>query len=215
LRPLPRYPMNVSEHSALSLYTAVLPASRFLERVRDEPKFFELCRACKRFGQSWSCPPYGFNAGEKLAAFEWVHLAGLKAVPCAQARARTRADEPSRKHYAHAFFEGLRPPFDDALLTLEAAYAPALSLHAGACVLCPREACARMEGKPCIHPDRMRLSLESCGCDVSRTAEEFLGLPLVWMKDELPPYFFLVGALFAQAEIPRFEALLRRSLLGV
>lgn len=209
------WPMEISGQSVLSLHTAVLPAAPFLERVRDEPKFLELCRACRRFGKSWSCPPYAFEAGEKLSAYEWVHLAGLKAVPAQEARERTRGDEKARKRYAHAFFEGLRPPFDDALLTLEAAYAPALSLHAGACVLCPRDECARMDGKPCIHPDRMRLSLESSGCDVSKTAEEFLGLPLVWMKDELPEYFLLVGALFANAQIPRFESLLRRNLMGV
>ena len=51
-------------------------------------------------------------------------------------------------------------------------------------------------GKPCVHPDEMRYSIESLGGDVVKTAAELLGTEIKWAASgELPEYFLLVGGL--------------------
>ncbi len=48
--------------------------------------------------------------------------------------------------------------------------ADALHLSGGGCGLC--EACAKVTGEPCRHPDRAMPSLESCGMDVYSTVKD-------------------------------------------
>ena len=50
---------------------------------------------------------------------------------------------------------------------------------AGSCLYCGVAQCARIEGKPCRHPDKVRPSLEAYGFDISRTAKELLGIEIL------------------------------------
>ena len=59
------------------------------------------------------------------------------------------------------------------------------------------EPCARIDGKPCRHPDKVRPSLEAFGFDISKTAKDLLGLEIKWSKGDLiPEYLTLVGGIF-------------------
>ena len=67
-------------------------------------------------------------------------------------------------------------------------------LSAGSCSLC--DSCAKTCGKPCIHPETMRYSIESIGGDVGRTISRLCGVQLEWAEEgKLPEVFTLVGAL--------------------
>lgn len=180
----------------LSIHTAVLPVAALRTCVYDEPKFLELCRACGGFGKRWSCPPYDASPMLQLEKFKWVGLAGLKAIPTQAERDFAQGDRDKLKDQSNIMFERLRGPWDATLLECERHCAHSRCLLAGACLGCAREDCTRLAGRPCRFPEKMRWSLESCGCDVAYASAQFLGVPLRWMQGALPPYFFLVGALF-------------------
>ena len=66
----------------------------------------------------------------------------------------------------------------------------------GKCPYCS-EPCARIDGKPCRHPDKVRPSLEALGFDVSKTASQLLGVEMQWGRDGMmPDYLVLVCAVF-------------------
>ena len=67
------------------------------------------------------------------------------------------------------------------------------------CPYCNNEPCARIEGKSCRHPDKVRPSLEAFGFDVGKTAKDLLGVELKWSQDGLiPEYLTLVYGIFYQ-----------------
>lgn len=68
---------------------------------------------------------------------------------------------------------------------------------AGSCPYCDGAPCARIEGEPCRHPDKVRPSLEAYGFDVSLTVKELLGIEIKWSEQGLlPEYLTLVGGVF-------------------
>ena len=67
------------------------------------------------------------------------------------------------------------------------------------CPYCGGAACARIDGKPCKHPDKVCPSLEAIGFDISKTAKDLLGLEIKWSQDGLiPEYLTLVCGIFYQ-----------------
>ena len=39
-------------------YTRTIPVDDYILRYRDERRFMAYCRECRRYGNSWSCPPF-------------------------------------------------------------------------------------------------------------------------------------------------------------
>jgi predicted metal-binding protein len=67
----------------------------------------------------------------------------------------------------------------------------------GTCPYCGDAACARIDSKPCRHPDKVRPSLEAIGFDISKTSKDLLGLDIKWSQDGLiPEYLTLVCGIF-------------------
>ena len=67
----------------------------------------------------------------------------------------------------------------------------------GTCPYCGGAPCARINGQPCRHPDKVRPSLEAIGFDISMTAKEILGLEIKWSQGNLiPEYLTLVCGIF-------------------
>lgn len=87
------------------------------------------------------------------------------------------------------------------MLDLERRYDGRAFAYAGRCLYCPNESCARLEGKPCRHPELVRPSLEACGFDLCRTTEELMAIPLRWGEgDRMPEYLTLVSGFFHNAD---------------
>lgn len=184
------------------ILTAIAKTEDLKRKFLNIPKFFSLCQQCPRFGRLWSCPPYSENLVKTLDGLAIAHIVGVKLNIDPEFRRNALLKAFARQDFVAQLFRRVRLRFDDGLLTFEKVYPGALSLHAGACKNCPEQACARISGRPCRHPEKMRYSLESLGFDVSGIAREYLSTPLLWANDGLPAYFLLVGALFADCEIP-------------
>lgn len=83
------------------------------------------------------------------------------------------------------------------LLELEHRYGGRAFAYVGKCLYCPDSECARKCNRPCLHPDKVRPSLEAFGFDIARTLSELFGIELLWGKNDiLPEYLVLVSGLF-------------------
>lgn len=71
-----------------------------------------------------------------------------------------------------------------------------VSLSSGACLQCKTAECARISGKPCRFPDKMRYSIESLGGNVGKSVTKYLHQELLWVEEgKLPEYFMLIYGL--------------------
>ena len=86
------------------------------------------------------------------------------------------------------------------LLAMEAEIPGSLALFPGRCDWCP--VCARMEGKPCRTPERMRYSIEALGGDCGGTLEKYFGETLQWAQgNRLPEQLTFLGGLLLPKDL--------------
>lgn len=174
---------NTRVFSNISRLEASVPVADFVRQGVDVPRFLELCRACTQFGRRWSCPPFDFDPPAIWGRYRHMRIHAL----C------IRMGEQASPTDAMNIMEHCKAFFHTELLAMEAASAGSLALTAGACTLCP--SCARPEGMPCRHPDKMRHSIEALGGNVALVAEQYLHSPLQWFDGDTPPgQLLLVGA---------------------
>ena len=158
-------------------FTANISVDEYISRFRDEKRFVEFCKQCPNYGNSWGCPPFDFDTGEFLRQYEYAHL-----------MATNRTQELIKP-------ERLR--IERELLEMEHRYGGRAFAYVGKCLYCPDSECARKCNRPCLHPDKVRPSLEAFGFDMTRTLSELFGIELLWGKDGiLPEYLVIVSGLF-------------------
>lgn len=168
-----------------------------LARFYNPEKFLGFCKECRNYNTRWSCPPYSAVTPPDVRGFRFVHLIGSKLCFEPQVLEQTRGAEAVRRVTDQAMARAKRRA-DGLALELEKRHPGSLALSSGGCRLCER--CQREEGKPCLHPDAMRLSLESIGFDVVGVAGQYLGQKMLWAGDRLPAYYLLVNALLSDEE---------------
>lgn len=155
---------------------AEVSLDEYLGTCVDVPRFQTLCRPCPNFGHNWSCPPYDFDPMDIWRAYRRLRIVGRILIP-------TVPGQDTDAAMAAVFRE------KDALLrelyTLEAAVPGSRALAAGRCQRCA--VCARADGQPCRSPEALRYSLESLGADVMRTAEQYLGTSILWIRNGVVP----------------------------
>lgn len=154
-------------------------------------EYFEsLCRKCPNYGSLWSCPPYDFDPRGCLEKYERLQLVGTKILLNAQLREEVITKE-GLAEVTEDIIAGVKAEVDKELLGWEKERQSGRMLTSGGCRLCTR--CARTSGMPCRQKGRMRYSLESLGCDVTKLTGEKLGIQLLWADGRLPEYFVLVN----------------------
>ena len=90
-----------------------------------------------------------------------------------------------------------RVRIEKELLEMERKYGGRGFAYVGKCLYCSGSECTRKRNRPCLHPDKVRPSLEAFGFDIGRTLSELFGIRLLWGKDGiLPEYLMLVSGLF-------------------
>ena len=75
----------------------------------------------------------------------------------------------------------------------------------GSCIIC--DECERKYGRECKEPERVRVSPESLGFDITGILKDYFDIELKWSKDSLPEYYTLLSGLLSKdhIEIPGFE----------
>lgn len=169
-------------------YTAEIEAAPYIAGFHDGQRFIKLCRQCSNYGKRHGCPPFEFNPLDILKKYRNVKITGIKITP-------DNNDIPIER--ANELMQPAIGKLNEDLLAEEKALSGLSLGFVGACPYCGGQPCARTQGKPCRHPQKVRPSLEAFGFDVAKTAKELLGLEIKWGKNgKMPEYLTLVCATF-------------------
>ena len=123
-----------------------------------------------------------------IKKYEKVRILGVKITP---------EDKSLPLEAANDLMKPVIDEMNKELLETEKSLAGMCFGFVGSCPYCDGAPCARIEGKPCKHPDKVRPSLEAYGFDISKTAKELLGLEIKWSEQGLiPEYLTLVCGIF-------------------
>ena len=169
-------------------FSADIEAKRYIARFRDADRFIGFCRQCGYFGRRHGCPPFDHDTLSDIAGYARVRILGAKIVP-------------SDKSLPLAAVNDLMLPvitsMNAELLEMEKSLGGRAFGFVGKCIYCGDKPCARIDGKPCRHPDKVRPSLEAYGFDIVRTASELLGVDIKWSDGKhVPDYLTLVCGVF-------------------
>ncbi len=157
----------------------------YISGFRDVPRFIALCKQCKNYGNSWGCPPFDFDTEAFLRQYKYAHIMATKIIP-------TEKDVPFNRVQEYVLPERIR--IERELLEMERQIGGRSFAYVGSCLHCKGNTCTRKCGKPCLHPDKVRPSLEAFGFDISLTLDKLFGIKLLWGKDgKLPDYLVLVS----------------------
>ena len=172
--------------------TQTIPTEELFSRFHNEEEVGGYCRECENYGRSWGCPPFDFDAKERLRQYQNVLLIATKITPREQGLPLNVAEElilPERRQ------------IDKHLLRLEKEHNGLACSYVGKCYYCTEEeSCSRLCGEPCRYPQFVRPSLEAYGFDVALISQELFGIKLRWGKDGLlPEYLVIVCAIFYNA----------------
>lgn len=137
-----------------------------VQSAMNRPMCAAACRECPNFGTVWTCPP--FDADNPV-----LH-------PEQFGRLRLYVSRITfvRRANPNVFYV-VRDQIADQLRRDNSHLAGLIYGFAGRCDLCPA-GCARVDGKPCRHPDLAVPSLEGVGFDVGALLHNFCGMELEW-----------------------------------
>ncbi|HWQ77693.1 MAG TPA: DUF2284 domain-containing protein, partial [Anaerovoracaceae bacterium] len=107
-----------------------------------------------------------------------------------QSTIEEKAEKEETGEYIGQVFLNEKKKLFERLLELEKKYPGGIGMSAGDCHLCGK--CTRSAGEACLHPDKMRYSIESLGGNLVKTTEELLGIELKWVEGKLPEYLTIV-----------------------
>ena len=173
-------------------YTAEIDAAAYIRDFHDADYFIKFCQQCGNYGRRHGCPPFDFDPLSVIEAYDNVRIIGVKIIPF---------DKTLPLEAANTLMEPVTRELNKELLEMEKALGGMSFGFVGSCPYCGGVPCARIEGKPCRHPDKVRPSLEAFGFDMGKTAKQLLGLEIKWSRGRLiPEYLTLVCGIFYSSQ---------------
>lgn len=180
--------MQMDVSYTIEKYQAEIDAKAYIEGFRRADYFIKFCQQCKNYGRRYGCPPFEDDPLAAIKGFGRVRLLGVKITP---------KDKTLPLEAANDLMDPAISELNAELLNLEQALGGRAYGFVGSCPYCGGAPCARIKGKPCKHPDKVRPSLEAIGFDIGKTATDLLGLDIQWSKDGLiPEYLTLICGIF-------------------
>ena len=153
-------------------FSAEMDAATYIADFRRADYFMQFCRECGNYGCRYGCPPFDYDPLSIIAPYQKVRIIGVKIAP---------NDGNLPLSVANTLMLPVIRELNEELLALEKSLGP----------------CARIDGEPCRHPDKVRPSLEAFGFDMSKTASDLIGLEIKWSHDgRIPEYLTLVCGVF-------------------
>lgn len=167
-------------------FTCELPLEEYINNFRNQEKFLEACKSCSNFNNRWGCPPFDYDVEKMMAGYHNIKLYATRITPIEQGLPLDLYD---------LFLAPEKERVESMLLAYETKCNGRAFCHVGKCRFCAETPCARLDHKPCRHPDKVRPSLESFGFDITKTLNQLFGITIHWSKDgKMPPYLMLVCA---------------------
>lgn len=169
-------------------FSAEMDAATYIADFRMANYFMQFCRECGNYGHRYGCPPFDYDPLSVIAPYQKVRIIGVKIVP---------NDGNLPLSVANTLMLPVIRELNEELLALEKSLGGMAFGFAGSCPYCGEIPCARIDGEPCRHPDKVRPSLEAFGFDMGKTASDLLGLEIKWSHDgRIPEYLTLVCGVF-------------------
>jgi len=169
-------------------YTTEIDAKVYIEDFRRADYFIKLCQQCGNYGRRYGCPPFDNDSLNAIEGYDTVRILGVKITP---------KDKSLPLEAANDLMKPVISELNEELLETEKSLRGMCYGFVGSCPYCGGAACARIDGKPCKHPDKVRPSLEAIGFDISKTSKDLLGLKIKWSQNGLiPEYLTLVCGIF-------------------
>ncbi|MEY8298336.1 DUF2284 domain-containing protein [Emergencia timonensis] len=165
-------------------FEARIATEELIEKYFDPAVTLAKCRACPGFASTWSCPDFDFDPLDFWKGFSKFHLivdriSNEGAASVAAAKDRLFAEKSL---------------YDAEMLALEKERPGSCALAAQECAHCTK--CARLAGKPCLHPEQMRYALESLGMLCVNLVKDQFGFDVLWSDGKsVPAYYLLVGGI--------------------
>ncbi len=176
-------------------YESDVLMEEYLEDCVDVPQFLEYCKQCHNYDKTWSCPSFDFDPVEYLKKYRTLRVIGWKIIIPEEYRLRIYPNKEQNLMMEN-LLAGPKRDLDREMLNLEKEYPGSRALSGGSCLYCKPSDCAKVEGKPCRFPEKMRYSIEALGGNVGLTVTRYLGQKLEWIEEgRLPRYFMLVAGL--------------------
>lgn len=177
------------------------------ERTLDEIKayykpkvFIEYCKACQYYNKIWTCPPYNFDITKMLEIYQYAYIIGSKVyIKDLGEDFKYLLDKDDLGYVANEIYKFTREVIDEKIIDIGLRKKHICVLLAGRCLVC--DTCTREKQLSCIYPDKMQLSLESIGFDVSSICEDILGYKMQWATESLPEYFVLVSTILSREKL--------------
>ena len=186
---------------ALSYVSAQIEVKELIHHYRDTEKFIAYCKECNRYNACWACPPFDFDTTKRLMNYKQACIIGTK-ITLDNTLLNECTEVQQCKEASYQIIREVRHNIDRKLLALEQRYSGSLVFFAGTCHLCTQGECMRIFGKACLHPDKIRPSLEAFGFDIGKISLQLLNIELKWSKEKcLPEYFVLVSGLLTNENI--------------
>ena len=168
-------------------YTTEVDAKVYIDGFRRADYFIKFCQQCRNYGRRYGCPPFDEEPLTAIEGYDRVRILGVKIIP---------QDKHLPLQAANDLMEPVISELNEELLETEKSLGGMCFGFVGTCPYCGG-ACARIEGQPCKHPDKVRPSLEAIGFDISKTAKDLLGIEIKWSQDRyIPEYLTLVCGIF-------------------
>lgn len=173
---------------SIEKYSVDIKVNEYIARFRDEKRFIELCKTCPNYGNSWACPPFDFDTEGFLRKYKFANLKATKIIP---------ALNNIKLENTQMLIRPERIKIERELSEMEKKYGGRGFSCIGTCLHCEDGKCTRSCNKPCLHPDKVRPSLEAFGFDLELTLKELFGLELKWGNNGyLPEHLILVSGFF-------------------
>lgn len=137
------------------------PVSPQTLEVLDEVRAMCSADRCKRYGHSWSCPPY-CGTLDALSREMRTFTAGLLVQTTVQMRDAFDMEAIRAADRRH------KQRFETLLRQLRLTGLRMMPMGSGSCTRCRVCTCP---DQPCRYPERLYPSMEACGLQVSRTCE--------------------------------------------
>lgn len=155
-------------------------------------KFLKLCEECPVYNNNWSCPSFDFNPEDIWKSYKFIKIIAFKFDFSKEILNKKHTEEEIDDILNE--FRQEKEGLTNIIYDLEKKHENSLALFFGNCEIC--DVCTRVKNQPCVHPEKMRYSIESLGGNVDDTIEDIFKYKILWPKDgKLPEYLFLVGGL--------------------
>jgi|LGOV01.1.fsa_nt_gb predicted metal-binding protein len=176
------------------------------------------CRRCSNYSRNYSCPDLPYTTEEYLKDYNYVIFA-IAEIHTESIQDYMQdwdvSDFPSRvltNHFKRLsdkevplssavsmyLYNQIKDIMTERLLLIEADI-DVLGLPPGSCTRC--KDCLKELGKPCVHPDKIRHSIEALGFLVSDIYRLFFNKKLGWSKGKLSDIIHSCNVIFSKEKL--------------